>query len=190
MEFIPIDYEFNDAYSTFLAYKGYFTATQCQQIIQIGLNSQVDLSRTGDNQVNAAIRNSKNSWVSLSDRPKLLQKLHDVVIDANRFYQFDIDRFDPQVQFTVYEKGQYYHWHQDSGPGQSMKRKLSVVVNLSHELSYSGGKLQFFGRRGEDIPQDQGDVIVFPSFEFHRVTPVKEGTRYSLITWVGGKPFR
>ena len=35
----------------------------------------------------------------------------------------------------------------------------------------------------------QGSVIVFPSFIWHRVTPVTKGTRYSLVSWTLGKPY-
>jgi len=35
----------------------------------------------------------------------------------------------------------------------------------------------------------KGTVIVFPSFVWHRVTPVTSGTRYSLVNWHQGKPF-
>jgi PKHD-type hydroxylase len=32
--------------------------------------------------------------------------------------------------------------------------------------------------------------VVFPSFEFHRVLPLRRGVRRSLVAWVGGPPFR
>ena len=32
--------------------------------------------------------------------------------------------------------------------------------------------------------------IFFPSFLMHRVTPVKQGTRYSLVSWFLGPPFK
>jgi len=31
---------------------------------------------------------------------------------------------------------------------------------------------------------------VFPSFVWHRVKPVTAGTRYSLVVWHLGKPFK
>ena len=34
----------------------------------------------------------------------------------------------------------------------------------------------------------KGSVIVFPSFVWHRVTPVTKGTRYSLVSWHLGSP--
>jgi predicted 2-oxoglutarate/Fe(II)-dependent dioxygenase YbiX len=39
-----------------------------------------------------------------------------------------------------------------------------------------------------DVPR--GTVIVFPSFMWHRVKPVTSGTRYSLVVWNLGRPFR
>jgi PKHD-type hydroxylase len=35
-----------------------------------------------------------------------------------------------------------------------------------------------------------GSVCVFPSFIQHRVTPVKMGTRYSLVGWFRGDMFK
>jgi predicted 2-oxoglutarate/Fe(II)-dependent dioxygenase YbiX len=36
----------------------------------------------------------------------------------------------------------------------------------------------------------RGTVIVFPSFVWHKVAPVTKGTRYSLVNWSLGKPFK
>ena len=36
----------------------------------------------------------------------------------------------------------------------------------------------------------QGHAIIFASFLNHRVNPVTEGMRQSLVVWFGGKPFR
>ena len=36
----------------------------------------------------------------------------------------------------------------------------------------------------------KGSLIVFPSFVWHRVNPVKKGIRYSLVSWHLGKPFQ
>ena len=35
-----------------------------------------------------------------------------------------------------------------------------------------------------------GSIIVFPSDVEHRVAPVKKGTRYSLVCWFLGPPFK
>ena len=37
--------------------------------------------------------------------------------------------------------------------------------------------------------KQRGTIVVFPSFVWHKVTPVKKGTRYSLVSWHLGHPF-
>ena len=37
--------------------------------------------------------------------------------------------------------------------------------------------------------RELGTLIIFPSFLWHQVTPVTEGTRQSLVNWSIGKPF-
>jgi len=36
----------------------------------------------------------------------------------------------------------------------------------------------------------KGSIVVFPSFVWHRVQPVTKGTRYSLVVWNLGYPFK
>jgi len=78
-------------------------------------------------------------------------------------------------------------------------RKLSVTINLNKPGDYDGGNLKFdYGHHTENGVQfheceeirPQGSIIVFPSFLDHCVTPVTRGTRYSLVLWNLGKPFK
>ena len=78
---------------------------------------------------------------------------------------------------------------------------------LTDPDTYEGGNLEFFnggkgfsdfplpdGRviKGEQVAKDiraQGSAIVFDSYDWHRVTPVTKGIRYSIVCWtVGPKP--
>ena len=36
----------------------------------------------------------------------------------------------------------------------------------------------------------KGSMIFFPSWVLHKVNPVTKGTRYSLVVWFLGAPFR
>lgn len=77
-------------------------------------------------------------------------------------------------------------------------RKLSMTVNLSFAHSYEGGNLKFDNgphHKGERFYEcteirPRGSIIVFPSYIYHQVTPVTSGTRYSLVMWTIGKPFK
>ena len=78
-------------------------------------------------------------------------------------------------------------------------RKISMTINLCDETDYDGGDLKFdFGmhkskkdrfRTCEEI-RPRGSIIVFPSFLQHCVTPVTKGTRYSLVMWTLGDPWK
>ena len=77
-------------------------------------------------------------------------------------------------------------------------RKLSVTVSLNDPAEYKGGNLRFdFGPHFEGKRyhtckeiRPKGSVIVFPSHIHHQVTPVTEGTRYSLVAWNLGLPWK
>ena len=60
---------------------------------------------------------------------------------------------------------------------------------LNDESEYEGGRLMFRDINIE-IKQKAGTVIVFPSFYVHEVTPVTQGERYSLVSWVEGPKWR
>jgi PKHD-type hydroxylase len=97
-------------------------------------------------------------------------------------YKFDIYQL---VQFARYRDGGHYGWHQD----------INESGSLSDPKTYEGGHLEFYrGERPmeeqviEDV-RDQGSVIVFDSRDYHRVTPVTKGTRYSIVCWTVGPNF-
>jgi len=79
-------------------------------------------------------------------------------------------------------------------------RKLSVTVSLSDNKDYKGGELQFYLNSPKLKEKDkikiceevktQGSIVVFPSHLWHRVTPVTKGTRYSLVMWNLGLPWK
>jgi PKHD-type hydroxylase len=68
-------------------------------------------------------------------------------------------------------------------------RKISMTVNLTDPSAYEGGDFEF-----DDgichAARAQGSVLLFPSFLNHRVTEVTSGTRYSIVMWTMGRPFR
>jgi PKHD-type hydroxylase len=85
----------------------------------------------------------------------------------------------------------YYDWHIDAGPPQNgVQRKLSCVILLNDTSEFEGGILQFKGMENQNVLNQQGSIIVFPSFIEHRVTPVTKGVRYTAVTWASGPSFR
>ncbi len=88
--------------------------------------------------------------------------------------------------------------HATSNPKMIGKiRKLSVTLSLNNPSEYEGGDLQF--DLGPHRPvqyhtcteiRPKGSIVVFPSHVHHQVTPITRGTRYSLVCWNLGPPFK
>jgi len=145
----------------------------------------------------------------------IYKELHPYVHEANRRAGWNFEwNFSESCQFTKYKLNQYYDWHCDSWDKAYDKkdkndldhgkiRKLSMTCQLSDGSEYSGGELEFDFRQYDPPQRDEskhlrkateilpkGSVIIFPSFVWHRVKPVTSGTRYSLVVWHLGYPFK
>jgi len=152
-------------------------------------------------------RDSNIVW--LSDR-WIFKEIQPFIHQANRLAGWDFQwDFSEACQFTKYKLNQHYDWHCDSweapyankdNPDTFGKiRKLSVTCSLSAPEDYEGGELEFdFRNTDPDKPairkcaeiKPRGSIVVFPSHVWHRVKPVTKGTRYSLVIWNLGYPFR
>lgn len=140
-------------------------------------------------------RDSKTAWIS--DNNWVVNLCMAYVLKANREnWQYDIDGIDGgEMQYTTYEKGQFYNWHQDEGLEGLDKekcRKLSVVLQLSSPEEYTGGEFQLLNERSHlyMAPKKRGTLIVFDSRTRHRVRPVHSGVRKSLVGWIVGPRWR
>jgi PKHD-type hydroxylase len=151
-------------------------------------------------------RDSNIVWLS---EPWIYRELHGYVHEANRRANWNFEwSFSEACQFTKYKLNQFYGMHADSwnqpynnpaNPDTHGKiRKLSMTCSLSDPSEYEGGQLQFQFRNQDDpnitrncteiLPR--GSIVVFPSAVWHCVTPVTKGTRYSLVMWSLGYPFK
>jgi PKHD-type hydroxylase len=151
-------------------------------------------------------RDSNIVWLS---EPWIYRELHGYVHEANRRAGWNFEwSFSEACQFTKYKLNQFYGMHADSwnqpynnpaNPDTHGKiRKLSMTCSLSSPEDYEGGQLQFQFRNQDDptitrncteiLPR--GSIVVFPSAVWHCVTPVTKGTRYSLVMWSLGYPFK
>lgn len=113
----------------------------------------------------------------------------------NQFFNYDLYGFD-SIQYTTYEKKDYYDWHQDVVIGRQEKhvlppRKLSASILLNDD--FKGGEFEFFtgtSHGPERPPLKKGSILIFSSFMYHRVAPVTKGVRSSLVVWALGPKFK
>jgi PKHD-type hydroxylase len=191
----------------------------CDDIVRYGKQLQDQIAVTGgynpkklNNKQIKDLKKKRNSNVVWMDDRWIYKEIHPYIHQANQNagWNFQWD-FSESCQFTKYNKGQYYDWHSDSwaqpyhkpdDPNSNGKiRKLSVTVSLSEgKKDYTGGELEFdFRNLDPDKPRKpvkckeilpKGSLVVFPSDVWHRVCPVKKGSRYSLVIWNLGWPFK
>ena len=201
------------------AFKSAIPPRVCDDIIKYALSKDETMARTGgydnkelsEDQVLNMQRKRKSDLVWLNDT-WIYKEIHPYVHQANKNAGWNFDWIRSEsCQFTKYKLNQYYDWHCDSwdkpyekeGPEKGMIRKLSVTCQLTDGSEYTGGELQFDTRSYDPHMRDEdkhvitskeilpkGSIVVFPSFVWHRVQPVTRGTRYSLVIWNLGYPFR
>jgi len=177
----------------------------CDEIVNYFKHKEKNKAKVGNNKNNYKIR--KSSVVFDMDNLWIDHLINPFIKNANikSNWKFDID-YPETHQFTEYKKNQHYDWHTDAfeGPYQILNdykygkiRKLSMSLCLSDENYYKGGKLLFSTLVNNktkifDIKNmnKKGSLVVFPSYIWHKVSPVTKGTRHSLVIWYLGNPYR
>ena len=144
-------------------------------------------------------RKTAISWIT--DKDNMMNEIvWGFIRQANaEFFKYNLEYFQA-IQFARYQDGGHYDWHQDASPMDLANegRKLSLTFSLTDDTEYDGGLLQFYNGdkpyedKDHDIEKDiksVGTVIVFDSRDWHRVTPVTKGVRYSIVCWTVGPNF-
>jgi len=191
----------------YIKYDNLFSPPECQAIIDFGHKSNgfgfasVGTNEPGGYNVDKNYRMVKTVNIRPEDGfdwlyTRLMQR---IVWTNNERFEFDISGLNEYIQLLWYQSKEqtaegiagHYKWHQDIGTYDMSLRKLSIVVQLSKSEDYDGCNLTLQTHRQFEIPErKQGDVIIFPSYLPHMVTPITRGERYSLVLWVSGPPFR
>ena len=169
-------------------YKNVFTNEEIEEIHKIAKKEKEEDGGIFSGQ--EGHRKSTVKWLGYNDETAwIFKRIIDCMDEANKeLWGFEWSGDTESIQYTIYEsnvKG-HYNWHMDLG-GSNQDRKISAVVMLNDE--YTGGGLEIWGK---DLTEayGKGNMVVFPSFLLHKVNPVIEGTRYSLVIWSGGESFK
>lgn len=187
---------FSKKIEPFVWWDGAFTEEELNWLQEKARGAKQDASvggGPGNNGFNPDVRRSKVDWLSnTSETLWVFEKLAKIASKLNAdWYRFDLTGFGELIQLTNYvvENNGMYDWHQDYNA--EVSRKLSLVVQLSDPSEYEGGNLQIkTTREPQTVQKRRGLVVAFPSYTLHQVTPVIQGTRQSLVTWVSGPQFK
>ena len=169
-----------------------FSPDECDEIIEMGERQNLIRGGTFDQRRD----NYRDSFVTFL-YPSIVTEwvFRRIAATAqmftDRYFGFDLTGIQEGIQFTRYNApGEHYHEHVDASYGTAT-RKLSLVVQLSDPADYEGGSLELLHLAEPTVMSSKrGTALAFPSYTLHRVTPVTSGTRYSLVVWVTGPPFR
>tara|TARA_A100001011_G_scaffold365913_1_gene418005 strand:+ start:66 stop:629 length:564 start_codon:yes stop_codon:yes gene_type:complete len=93
-------------------------------------------------------------------------------------------------EYNETDKGEY-DWHIDSSNNHICDLKFTMLINTSLN-PYEGGEFKIFNGVETNIKEldNPGDVVVFKSFKYHKVTPVTKGKRHSLSIFYYGPRYR
>ena len=170
----------------------FYSKEQCKEICS-NLERDCKITPAKDIPSSGVVKSANVDLVSWKLAKDYIHDLEQHVMLTNQMY-FGLDLYDLTDRICV-NYNQYqsdvngeYGWHQDYRENDIWDVKLTAIVNLSDE-EYEGGHFELFLTGGPrrilelDTP---GSVIVFPSWIYHRVTPVTKGNRKTLSIWFTG----
>lgn len=168
-----------------------------QIIDELGENLSKGLTVSGNQDYRKSDVYLYDIWnLNLSDFKKVVVfKIKEIFIQENKIYNYDLDYSTVNVQLTRYRVGEFYEWHSDDLVLNTYKkynnvRKLTISTPLNIG-EFEGGDFEIMLMNNrKKINFEPGNSLIFPSFIEHRVLPVTKNTRYSLVAWISGPPWR
>tara|TARA_R100001244_G_C5118782_1_gene122979 strand:- start:84 stop:650 length:567 start_codon:yes stop_codon:yes gene_type:complete len=177
----------------------YFKNLYSSKEIKI-LNKKIkkNLLSLEDNPAIGVVKTAKVLMVN-PQKIKELNRMFESLYDANRqnfgfnLFSSITDKYIP-LNYNIYDakvKGEYKYHADAAYQNPVLDIKLTGILNLSLE-SYTGGKF-YLNPFGKEIvvPEfsESGDMVIFPAWFFHQVTPVTTGKRITLTIWAKGPKF-
>ena len=175
------------------------TSQQCDELIRIGQSEPLMKGETNMNDADSQkYRKSTISWIPINKKEvvptyHIIKKWMETI--NNNHFGFNNMQMTERGQYAEYSKDDFYNWHMDIGVDMSDMppvRKISMTFIINDPKEFEGGDLEIYC--GEAVKHKfklkRGYAVFFASFLLHRVKPVTEGNRKSLVMWFGGTPLR
>lgn len=191
-------YCYYDHVSNFVVTKNFLSSSECdiisEKCIEYGFENAKIRMKNKTSGMDSDIRVSKLSYITTDNEEFywLLDRIAQTVVKHNNeYFKFDIEGIQEDFQFTQYNAPDgHYSYHTDKLLHDKV-RKLTIVIQLTDPINYEGGELEIcLGDTPFVVPKEQGTLVLFPSYNLHRVKPTTSGTRHSLVGWVTGRPFK
>jgi PKHD-type hydroxylase len=170
--------------------KSLYSDDECDKLLEISQKHHSDLLKDRG----AADKNVSTSVVEMHYYGSSLDKMFRMVHDINRnYYGYNLFQERPLGMNVNRYSGSTneYPYHKDCNtPGTSCDSKLTAIMNISKE-PYEGGDFFLYFGYDKHLPEvhERGSLLVFPSHTYHKVSPVVNGERITLSTWLQGPNF-
>lgn len=184
---------------SYITWDGAFTSEEIDRIVEYCDSQGTELGTTFAAE-DESVKKDRDSNVKFhypsEDTSWIFHRLNDTIYRANQqFYNYNLNGYE-YFQYTTYDKDGRYDWHSDTAYGINERdndiqpRKLSLSLLLNDD--FEGGEFQInTGKESEasTVQLKKGQIVLFPSFMIHRVKPITQGTRKSLVVWTLGPKF-
>jgi hypothetical protein len=176
-----------------------FNQDECKKIIGIYNNAiapdGLETERSYAKNCKIIYKSAEHEWI--------FQVLASLTRHINeKYYNFFLEKQNEYFEIVKFQQNDYFPWKKDIGPGKLSTRKISLMLFLSENKSYEGGLINWFHalKNNPDhveeselenniSDQEQGNVIVFPSYKPYRMNALTSGEKYVLTTWALGDHF-
>ena len=182
----------------FIVWQGGFNEDELSRIIDFGELAEFQKGEVGSGEEAKVLEQTRETditWIRPSPETQwIYERMVNLAARINHDkFQFDLSHFQ-YFQYGKYKTDGHYNWHYDCGPNLPEHRKLSFVLGLTEPDSYEGGEFQINvsgdNEKAHSFKIRKGDLIVFPAYMGHRVTPVTSGERMTLTAWAVGPKFK
>lgn len=162
--------------------KQFLTKEECNSIVEECSKLNLKIGVVGADFTGDELKSVRDSEVGMVKIDWVKTKIESFLNKEIQFKGYELDEIE-EFQFTKYTKGGHYDWHTDIGLNFKY-RFCSIVIQLNDE--YNGGELLYKNYDSTEIEFEKGigNLFIFSSSVKHKVNPISEGIRYSLVSWI------
>jgi SM-20-related protein len=202
-----VDAEFFRHFGIYIQ-RGFLSPDQCRRFIADAQAAASEPATVRENQVNVVDHDYRRTTIA-SVSPESVAIVSDMLLALrpNLEQHFKVRTTACRTpEFLIYRPGDFFRPHADNIPAHAesdavvTSRRISTIVFLNsesprpHPGSFTGGALGFYGliddprasEREFALTGEAGLLVAFRPEIVHRVAPVTDGERFTIVTWFEG----
>ena len=151
------------------------------------INGLFDCSDFEDGLLSASFSDTEvknNVQISGYEKKELTHYIVDVLNESVDFREITISKSYSGILFSKYEKGMYYHSHNDNYFMNGSRTDYSSTIFLNSPDEYEGGELSLLvGNQEISYKLEAGKCLIYPTGLLHEVKEVTSGVRKVCVFW-------